>query len=898
MFWILIILIVAISMAMLQVAQSPEFAALFLTKLPFVEGLSVLSWVVLGLLSLLIWLVAHQVKNPWGRRLGVGVLAMGLLVGSAWQAWLLIYQSEQGRLKQPILVKAKVSVYELGDGVYDPTQNSPYRQVAVLSEIEPLSDASFLQARSANRSPANPSGKSSTADNPFGTVWEADNQDRQAHLDAKAGTKLADQMTVLLTAFPRSGQNTQNAQNTQHSQNAQNSKKSRKNQVDPLAGLQTLSPNQAVQMVLRLSPVEPKSVSASGFDEYQWLKSRHVGALASVLAVQGDPVAIWSWQGWVNAWRWRLREHFLQTWFESGRLDQENRQAYAVTLSLLTGDRALLDGELKQLYQFAGISHLLAISGSHVLFLAVLVAGLVLFGLDRFGTWAYLWLPRHEWRWWVMVLAGFLYAVFAGFDVPALRTVALLFLVGVLRALLLPSMTFRALGAVGILMVWADPFVLWQAGFWLSFVAVGVLLSYDQGWFARQKIDADFELGRSRFGQMVWDLVFLQFWLFVALLPLSLLLFGKVSLWGLVVNLFAIGFFGWFVVPLNLMAGVLYLFIPSLADGLWTLAASGLHLLHGVLQKLNAWQGSQGAWLYLPISMAMMVAASVAILPWILPKAWLSRWLSLPALVLFALLANQERGGDQPFYLESLKMDDPNTQVWLLKHQDQHWLFLADFKDTQKSNKNKNLQNKSNPTKSQKLAQQWQQQLGKHGITSLTGIIVQTPTDWLNDSVANLARALPIGQVWQAKISQPMQQRGGISLTPQKCQANKTWQNPQNSLNIQAITGWQTLDDPNLWHCSILIQSQNTLPIQNPDPILNQNAEQDPNTTPDLNTAQSLIINATSHADTWQIWQLLCPTPEQKNRLDPQNTLWINHPKAHLAPAFTKKLSQNPQDLE
>ncbi|MFP3355332.1 ComEC/Rec2 family competence protein, partial [Pseudoalteromonas sp. SIMBA_153] len=37
----------------------------------------------------------------------------------------------------------------------------------------------------------------------------------------------------------------------------------------------------------------------------------------------------------------------------------------------------------------------------------------------------------------------------------------------------------------------------------------------------------------------------LQFWLFLTLLPVTLLLFGKASLWGLFINLFAIGLFGW-----------------------------------------------------------------------------------------------------------------------------------------------------------------------------------------------------------------------------------------------------------------------------------------------------------------------------------------------------------------
>lgn len=102
--------------------------------------------------------------------------------------------------------------------------------------------------------------------------------------------------------------------------------------------------------------------------------------------------------------RFRFREHFLQlmneraystnsqsvhaTDFEnidshnndSNRVETNsthsvlNQDGVAVTLSLLTGDRSLISDETTALYRFGGISHLLAISGTHVLFLIMLCA--------------------------------------------------------------------------------------------------------------------------------------------------------------------------------------------------------------------------------------------------------------------------------------------------------------------------------------------------------------------------------------------------------------------------------------------------------------------------------------------------------------------------------------------
>lgn len=60
-----------------------------------------------------------------------------------------------------------------------------------------------------------------------------------------------------------------------------------------------------------------------------------------------------------------------------------------------------------------------------------------------------------------------------------------------------------------------------------------------------------------------------SYW-FVAMLPISIFLFGKVSLWGLVVNLGAIGLFSAVIVPLNLLAGVLFAIVPPVADLLWS----------------------------------------------------------------------------------------------------------------------------------------------------------------------------------------------------------------------------------------------------------------------------------------------------------------------------------------
>ena len=72
----------------------------------------------------------------------------------------------------------------------------------------------------------------------------------------------------------------------------------------------------------------------------------------------------------------------------------------------------------------------------------------------------YRYIPRWQVRWWTMIGAAFIYALFTGFDVPAARTAWMLLAIGLVRVTLLPISTMRVLLALAILMAWYDPYVL------------------------------------------------------------------------------------------------------------------------------------------------------------------------------------------------------------------------------------------------------------------------------------------------------------------------------------------------------------------------------------------------------------------------------------------------------
>jgi competence protein ComEC len=171
------------------------------------------------------------------------------------------------------------------------------------------------------------------------------------------------------------------------------------------------------------------------------------------------------------------------------------------------------------------------------------------------------------------------YALFSGWGVPAQRTVWMLATVALLRLAgrrwPWPAVWLLAAAVV----VTIDPWSLLQAGFWLSFVAVGVLFATDPG---RRANDGEARPGwRAALVRSAANGVREQWVVTLALTPLTLLLFGQASVVGLVANAVAIPWVTLVVTPLAI-AGVL-------ASPLWTVAAGAVQLLQAFLQWLASW---------------------------------------------------------------------------------------------------------------------------------------------------------------------------------------------------------------------------------------------------------------------------------------------------------------------
>ena len=252
-----------------------------------------------------------------------------------------------------------------------------------------------------------------------------------------------------------------------------------------------------------------------------------------------------------------------------------DRHLAGVIAALVVGDQNAIERSDWDLFRATGVAHLMSISGLHVTMFAWLAAATVGGLWRRSDVWG--WHPGEAWPVPQVALVGGVllatcYAVFSGWGVPSQRTIWMLATVGLLRVSgrqwPWPSVWLLACAVV----LAIDPYALLQAGFWLSFVAVGVLFATDLG-----ATNADSTSAKARFVSMVRE----QWTITLALTPLTLLLFQQVSVVGLLANLLAIPWVTLVVTPLC-MLGVL---VPPL----WQAAAVAIDALGWVLQMLVQW---------------------------------------------------------------------------------------------------------------------------------------------------------------------------------------------------------------------------------------------------------------------------------------------------------------------
>jgi competence protein ComEC len=288
-----------------------------------------------------------------------------------------------------------------------------------------------------------------------------------------------------------------------------------------------------------------------------------------------------------------------------------SQRAAAVVRALVVGDRSGLKSSDRLLFAATGTSHLMAISGLHV----GLVAGL-LYTLVR-CTWRRIPLLCRRWpantaAALAAMWGALMYAALAGFSVPTQRALIMLSLVMLALLLRHKVKPVHTLSMALLLVLGWNPLALISAGFWLSFVAVSVIL------FSAS--------GRDHFRWLK-----IQFVVVLGLLPVLLAYQMQVALLSPLVNLLAIPLFGVFVVPMVLSASLLLFVWPTFAVWLLMIAEKVILLALDGLQfaadMSPAWQASGPLQ---PLALILWVIGLGLVLA---PRGLPGRWLGVPMLL-------------------------------------------------------------------------------------------------------------------------------------------------------------------------------------------------------------------------------------------------------------------------
>jgi competence protein ComEC len=349
----------------------------------------------------------------------------------------------------------------------------------------------------------------------------------------------------------------------------------------------------------------------------------------------------------------------LRFWL-SGLLHEadDSRWRHAALIhALVLGDKSRISDYAWQLYARFGLNHLVVISGLHIGLVAGVMyrVGLLIAGLFP-GVLLYFTAPRFAAV--LALMAAFIYAGLAGFSLPAFR--ALIMTAACLGCvLLLRQGTAKNAFCLALLLVLLfDPMAPQSAGFWLSFVAVAILLS-------------QVHESASNNATKAWQVAKIQLLLCIGMFPMMLWFFQQGSLAAPLVNLLAIPWIGMLVVPVALLGLLLLVLVPPL--GRLLLHACD-YLLHDFMQALHWLQG-------LPLDPLLILPAPP--LPWFLlmiATTWLllvtrktvvrlSCCLALPLI----LMQSRSRLGEDE--LQLIILDVGQGLAVLVSTRDQHLLY-------------------------------------------------------------------------------------------------------------------------------------------------------------------------------------------------------------------------------
>ena len=322
-------------------------------------------------------------------------------------------------------------------------------------------------------------------------------------------------------------------------------------------------------------------VNPAGFDYEKWLFAHGIGARGYVLSKFSYKNQYSSDKYWIDLIKNPSSYVDYYRNKVANRIDtlQISELSKGFIKALTIGDKRGITTAQYEVLAATGTSHLLAVSGLHV----GLVAGFVYFIL--YTIFRYL-LPQNSGLTAIKIstlgglLVATLYCALAGFSLPTVR--AWIMLLCFAQALLRDNdqsvwdSYFLALFFVNL----TQPFSVFETGFWLSFIAVAVILFVLTGRIKNNKVAKENTKKNNWINSTIqmlsasWQV---QWVIFVGLLPLLIMYYGNIVLLAPAFNFVALPLVAWFVIPFSLLGVAVLFMAPTMAILLFKLAGSILH---------------------------------------------------------------------------------------------------------------------------------------------------------------------------------------------------------------------------------------------------------------------------------------------------------------------------------